>query len=161
MVYNPFLSRRFDYVFKAQYDEFIRIFGKEPSHIDGHHHFHLCANMVLGNVIPAGMIVRRNYTFSSGEKSRANRLFRRLMDAWLRRSHVCTEYFFALPRRDQTERLRAILTLAAESSVEMMAHPEKDADFDVLMSDEFRHALRDVVTAAHADIKDRPDRAAR
>jgi predicted glycoside hydrolase/deacetylase ChbG (UPF0249 family) len=152
MVYNPFLSRQFDYIFRSQYDEFIRLFGKKPSHIDGHHHLHLCANMVFGNVIPAGMIVRRNYTFFRDDKSMVNRLFRRFMDAWLCRGHVCNDFFFALPHKDQPERLQDILALAAESSVELMAHPEEDADLDILMSDEFRHALRSVVTAAHAGL---------
>jgi chitin disaccharide deacetylase len=150
LIYNPFLSRHFDLAFKAQYEEFARIYGKAPSHIDGHHHLHLCANMVFGNIIPAGMPTRRNYTFYKGDKGRINRFYRRCMDAWLRRGHIRTSYFFALPCIDQQDRLRAILALAGNSSVELMAHPEKDDDFVQLMSDEFSRSIRSVRTGTHA-----------
>jgi predicted glycoside hydrolase/deacetylase ChbG (UPF0249 family) len=154
MIYNPFLTRQFDYAFKSQYDEFIRIYGKVPSHIDGHHHFHLCANMVLGKMIPAGTLVRRNYTYFRADKAWPNRLYRKIMDACLMRNHVCTDYFFALLRIDQPDRLRAILALAAESSVELMSHPEEAEDFSMLMSDAFMLMIRDVKIGTHADIKD-------
>src|SRR5437762_12918856 len=55
LVYNPFLRREFAYSYEAQAEEFVRLFGRPPSHIDGHHHMHLCANMLLTNMIPAGM----------------------------------------------------------------------------------------------------------
>ena len=157
IIYNPFIAKHFDYAFKSQYDEFIRIYGKAPSHVDGHHHFHLCANMLLGNVIPAGMFVRRNYTFFSGDKGMLNRLFRRLMDAWLRRNHICTDYFFAMPQSDQHERLKAILDLSVSSGVELMVHPEKQADFEMLMSDDFLRMLSGIRLGTHADIKDIKD----
>src|SRR6266536_3662802 len=63
ILYNPFLRREFSYSCKAQVDEFARLFGKTPSHIDGHHHMHLSANMLLSDLIPAGMKVRRNFSF--------------------------------------------------------------------------------------------------
>jgi predicted glycoside hydrolase/deacetylase ChbG (UPF0249 family) len=159
IIYNPSLARQFDYAFKSQYDEFIRIYGKEPSHIDGHHHFHLCANVVLGKVIPTGMSVRRNYTFFSGDKGMVNRTFRRLMDARLSRNHSCTDYFLALLRIDQPDRLRVILALAAESSVELMSHPEEAEDFSMLMSDDFLRMLSGIRLGTHADIKDMRSRA--
>jgi chitin disaccharide deacetylase len=158
MVYNPFVSLQFEYVFGSQYDEFIRIYGKKPSHIDGHHHLHLCANMVLGNVIPVGSIVRRNYTYFRGDKPWLNRFYRKAMDAYLRLSHACTDYFFALPKKNQLERLPAILALADKSSVELMAHPEKAEDFSLLMSDEFVQMLGGIRLATHADIKNMRNR---
>src|SRR5262245_37412586 len=36
--YNPALRREFAYSCKAQVEEFTRLFGRGPSHIDGHHH---------------------------------------------------------------------------------------------------------------------------
>jgi chitin disaccharide deacetylase len=153
MVYNPFLSLKFDYVFRAQYDEFIRIYGKPPSHIDGHYHFHLCANVVWGNVIPKGTIVRRNYTFFRTDKAWHNRLYRKIIDAYLGRSYVFADYFLPLPDEDQPERLQSILALANKSSVELMAHPEKTEDFSMLMSDAFLQRLRNIRLGTHADIK--------
>src|SRR5262245_44341868 len=38
LIYNPVLKRDFHYVFSAQYEEYIRLYHKKPTHIDGHHH---------------------------------------------------------------------------------------------------------------------------
>ena len=54
LLYNPFLGEAFASSYRAQVEEFMRLFEKLPSHIDGHHHMHLCANLLLGKSIPAG-----------------------------------------------------------------------------------------------------------
>src|SRR5262245_6224862 len=41
LVYNPFLRRQFRDVIDAQVFEFERLYGRQPSHIDGHQHQHL------------------------------------------------------------------------------------------------------------------------
>jgi predicted glycoside hydrolase/deacetylase ChbG (UPF0249 family) len=46
LVYNPFLRKAFASSYHAQMEEFVRLFEKSPSHIDGHHHMHLCANLL-------------------------------------------------------------------------------------------------------------------
>ena len=83
LFYNPLLRREFSYSCKAQVEEFTRLFGKPPSRIDGHHHMHLCANLLLSNLIPTGMKVRRNFSFWPGEKSSLNRAYRGLSIAGL------------------------------------------------------------------------------
>src|SRR5208282_5974677 len=35
LLYNPMLRRQFRHVYQAQMDEFRRIYGKNPSHVDG------------------------------------------------------------------------------------------------------------------------------
>src|SRR5262249_37106876 len=47
VVFHPGLTRSFEYVVNAQLDEFMRLYGAEPARLDGHHHMHLCANVVL------------------------------------------------------------------------------------------------------------------
>jgi predicted glycoside hydrolase/deacetylase ChbG (UPF0249 family) len=83
LVYNPLLQKAFSDSCQTQLEEFRRLFGRAPSHIDGHHHMHLCANLLLSNLIPPGMRVRRNFSFCSGEKSWLNRAYRSLVDRWL------------------------------------------------------------------------------
>src|SRR5437870_2048096 len=41
-LYNPFLADAFDYVFRAQVDEFRRLYDQPPTHFDGHQHMHVC-----------------------------------------------------------------------------------------------------------------------
>ncbi|HOY59397.1 MAG TPA: ChbG/HpnK family deacetylase, partial [Verrucomicrobiota bacterium] len=36
LFYHPFLRRQFRHVFEAQLEEFFRLYGRPPSHFDGH-----------------------------------------------------------------------------------------------------------------------------
>ena len=46
MVYHPGLASSFEYVVKAQLEEYERLYGAPANRVDGHHHMHLCANVV-------------------------------------------------------------------------------------------------------------------
>ena len=96
LFYNPLLRREFSYSCKAQVEEFTRLFGKPPSRIDGHHHMHLCANLLLSNLIPAGIRIRRNFSFWPGEKSSLNRAYRALGRS-LARSSISSYGLFLRP----------------------------------------------------------------
>ncbi len=142
LLYNPFLRREFSYSYEAQVEEFTRLFGKPPSHIDGHHHMHLCANLLLSNLIPAGMKIRRNFSFWPGEKSWFNRAYRALVDRWLARRYPLTDYFFDLTQCIQEKKLDRVAALARSSNVELMTHPIVRAEAEYLLSDEFSGMLR-------------------
>jgi predicted glycoside hydrolase/deacetylase ChbG (UPF0249 family) len=131
LLFHPGLSRSFDYVVKAQIEEFERLYGARPGRIDGHHHMHLCANVVLGNLLPAGTLVRRNFTFRRGEKSAANRLYRGCVDRIVQRRHRTADCLFTLPPLEPVERLRRIFALARTRIVELEAHP--------VLPDEYRY----------------------
>ena len=122
-VFHPGLIRSFEYLVKTQLDEFHRLYGRDPGRIDGHHHMHLCANVLLGNLLPAGTIVRRNFSFVRGEKGYANRLYRQVVDHLLARKHKVVDYFFKLPPMQPVSRLPHILSLAHEYVVELETHP--------------------------------------
>lgn len=149
LVYNPMLSKCFDYVFKAQYEEYIRLFNRIPSHFDGHHHMHLCTNMILGSVIPQGSGVRRNFSFLRGEKSLLNRFYRRTVDAWLKRGYLVTDFFFGLPKVEKAQLLNKVTNLSMDSDVELMVHPE--TDFDYLISREYAQMLSSVRMGTYHD----------
>src|SRR5438552_13221124 len=80
VVFHPGLVRSFEYVVAAQRQEFSRLYRAEPERVDGHHHMHLCANVLLGGLLPRGTRVRRNFSFQRGERSFFNRLYRRTVD---------------------------------------------------------------------------------
>lgn len=132
LFYNPVLQKQFDYVFHVQLEEFEHLFGMFPSHIDGHHHMHLCANMLFGAIIPNGHKVRRNLSFVQGEKSLPNRMYRAAIDNWLTRRYSTTDYLFSLPERIKTGRLEYALDLAKTSIVELETHPELTEEFEWL-----------------------------
>ncbi len=54
VVFHPGLASSFQYVVAAQRDEFCRLYGTEPKRLDGHHHMHLCANVLLQKVVAVG-----------------------------------------------------------------------------------------------------------
>jgi len=150
LLYNPFLRTEFVYSYQAQAQEFARIYGKSPSHIDGHHHMHLCANVLLSNTIPVGAKLRRNFSFWPGEKSMLNRTYRWLVDRWLACRYRLTDYFFDLTQCIQGERLDRVAALAKSSSVELMTHPIVNEEEEYLMSDEFKVILQRLSIGGYA-----------
>ena len=120
VLYNPLLRKAFCCSYQAQAEEFERLFGKPPSHIDGHHHMHLCSNLLVSNLIPAGMKVRGNFSFLPGEKSWLNRAYRFLVDRWLARRYRLVDYFFDLIQCIEGKKLDRVAALAKSSNVELM-----------------------------------------
>jgi predicted glycoside hydrolase/deacetylase ChbG (UPF0249 family) len=96
LFYNPLLKGDFNYVYAAQYEEYVNLYNRTPTHIDGHHHLHLCTNMLADRIIPRGTKVRRSFTFAPGEKNIFNRLYRRAVDTVVTRRYKCTDSFFSL-----------------------------------------------------------------
>jgi chitin disaccharide deacetylase len=136
IMFHPALIRSFEYVVSAQLDEFSRLYGASPARIDGHHHMHLCSNVLLAKLLPAGTIVRRNFSFQPGEKSLYNRLYRRIVDRKLARRHRLTDYFFSLAPLDPPGRLQRIFSLARQSVVEVETHPVNADEYRFLMGDD-------------------------
>ena|SRR5205809_4411786 len=152
LLYNPFLRKGFAYSYEAQVEEFARLYTKPPSHIDGHHHMHLCANVLLSNTIPAGAKLRRNFSFWPGEKSMLNRTYRWLVDRWLARRYCLADYFFDLTQCIRGEKLDRVAALAKSSNVELMTHPIVNEEEEYLMSDEFKVILQRLSIGGYAQV---------
>ena len=123
IVYHPGLAGSFKYVVSAQLEEFHRIYGEAPRRIDGHHHMHLCANVLFANLLPAGTIARRSFSFTASEKGLVNRMYRGLVDIVLARRHDISDFFYSLIPIDAPGRLARILGLARDFVVEVETHP--------------------------------------
>lgn len=153
-IFHPGLMRAFDYVVAAQLDEFARLYGAVPERIDGHHHMHLCANVLLGGLLPRGVMARRNFSFLPGEKGLANRLYRRCVDAILARRHRVVDFFFSLAPLQPANRLQRIAGLARRSVVEVEVHPVNSNEFRFLSDPEiFRRALEVSIAPSWAVIR--------
>jgi predicted glycoside hydrolase/deacetylase ChbG (UPF0249 family) len=150
ILYDPSLRSEFACSYNAQTEEFARLYGKSPSHIDGHHHMHLCANLLLSNLIPSGMKIRRNFSFWAGEKSWVNRAYRAFVDRWLARKYRLTDYFFDLSHCIREKKLDRVTALAMSANVELMTHPIVPREAEYLMSDEFSELLRRLEIGGYA-----------
>jgi len=133
LVFNPALTRSFEYVVTAQIDEFRRLYGGDPSRLDGHHHMHLCANVLCQRLLPEGTVVRRNFSFQPGEKSVFNRTYRRFVDGRLARRHRLTDFLFSLAPLEPEDRLQRIFSLAGEHVIEVETHPVVPDEYEFLM----------------------------
>lgn len=151
-IFNPFLTSSFEYLVKCQIDEFYRIYGAEPRRIDGHHHLHLSANVLLANLLPHGIYVRRNFSFFPGEKSALNRWYRRTYDGVLARRFQLTDYFFSLPPLRPEDRLKRILALAESHAVELETHPVNADEYRFLTEGEFDRWRGDLVVALRYEV---------
>jgi len=138
VVFYPELIRSFEYVVSVQLDKFVHLYGAAPLRVDGHHHMHLCSNVVLGRLLQAGTVVRRNFSFEPGEKSFVNRLYRRAIDRFLSRRHLLTDFFFSLAPLAPAERLDHIFSLSRHSVVEVETHPANPEEYRFLTGGTFR-----------------------
>ena len=99
IIYNPMLRAPLELLVRTQIEEFERLYGKAPSHIDGHQHMHLCANMVIANHLPARFKVRRSFSFRPGEKNWLNRAYRSWLDRRVCKRHRVDRLLFcAFPK---------------------------------------------------------------
>jgi predicted glycoside hydrolase/deacetylase ChbG (UPF0249 family) len=138
VIFNPTLRRSFEYVVAAQLDEYRRLYGESPRRIDGHHHMHLAANVLAGGLLPSGTVVRRNFSFQSGEKSLLNRMYRKNIDRKLAKRHRLVDYLFPLAPLEPRARLDRVLSLARESVVELETHPIHQNEYEFLMGEDIR-----------------------
>jgi len=150
LLYNPFLRKEISCSYDAQAAEFERLYGKRPSHIDGHHHMHLCGNMLWSSAIPAGTKMRRNFSFWPGEKSWLNRAYRALIDHRLARKYRLPDYFFCLSQSIQENKLGRVEVLARSSNVELMTHPIVPMESEFLMGHEFRAMMQRLEIGCYA-----------
>ena len=141
LIFYPSLMKSFEYVVSSQIEEFCRLYGTPPARLDGHHHMHLCGNVLLGRLLPPDTIVRRNFSFGRGEKSWGNRFFRRTADYLLARRHRLTDFFFSLTPLEPPARLQRIFSLARCFVVEVETHPFRPEEYRFLAGGEiFRWA---------------------
>jgi len=132
VIFHPGLVQSFEYTVLAQLEEYARLYGTAPGRVDGHHHMHLSANVLLQNLLPAGTVARRNFSFHAGEKNIVNRTYRRCVDAVLKKRHFMVDYLFAFDSARSEAQLRRLAALALESVIELETHPVDPREYAVL-----------------------------
>jgi chitin disaccharide deacetylase len=132
LLYHPGLANSFEYAVASQLEEFTRLYGRTPDRIDGHHHMHLSANVLLQGLLPSGTIVRRHFSYDPGEKMLRNSVFRLYSRALLAGRYRVTDFFFSLPPLAPEVRLRRIFSLTQRSVVELETHPVNPEEYRFL-----------------------------
>jgi predicted glycoside hydrolase/deacetylase ChbG (UPF0249 family) len=154
IMFHPGLTNTFEYVVQAQMDEYQRLYGVRPGRIDGHHHMHLCANVLFQKLLPPQTLVRRNFSFQAGEKGILNRSYRRCIDAVLKRRHRVADYLFQLLPLEPSHRLQRIFALGGNSIVEVETHPVNADEYRFLMEGEILQLTGGIPVASHFIVPD-------
>jgi predicted glycoside hydrolase/deacetylase ChbG (UPF0249 family) len=138
-----------------QLTEFRRLYGREPSHLDGHHHVHQSLSVLLARTLPRGAKMRPSFTFASGEKSVANRAFRAALNRAMLARFATPRYFFAIedihPQLGGGG-LEERLALAGGSTVEVMTHPGYARERSILLSPAWRALVGARRVGGYADL---------
>jgi len=134
MVFHPGLAKSFRYVVSAQLEEFERLYKFPPGRIDGHHHMHLCANVLLGRLLPEGVIARRSFSFLPGDRRGLRVPYRSAIDRLLAKRHRIVDLFFSIAPLRPAERLHQIADLSRRFLVELETHPVISAEYHFLLA---------------------------
>ncbi len=130
---------------RDQLDEFWERYGREPTHLDSHHHVHVCFDVFLSRAMPPGRRVRQTLSPApSPGRREPSDLARRVKHELLARRFVTTARFWharelhggggAVPLADAAAYARG-------QPVEVVVHPSFDAELAVLRSDAWLEVL--------------------
>jgi chitin disaccharide deacetylase len=131
LVYDPTIGRDLDVCIRDQLGCFEELYGRPPTHLDGHRHAHVSPNVLRSPAIPDAIRIRNALDTDRGGMLEPVRRARRSL---IERRFTTTDHCF-----DFTDRQRA-LELAQSATVELVVHPAL-RDGDVLLSDEWGRAL--------------------
>lgn len=150
-VYDPAARGQIDRCIAQQLDRFREVYGREPTHFDGHRHVHVCPNVFMSRALPRGAKLRNTMDRFPLERSPAA-VARSVRQRAIGRRFRSTDLFFDIravhPPADPRNRLR----LAESASVEVMAHPGMPFELGILRSDEWREALAGCAVGSFADL---------
>jgi len=153
-LYNPALHDNIYYCFQAQYDEFLQVFGKQPSHIDGHHHIHLATNILFGSVLPPGIKIRKNRD-PDQHPNPVGSFLRNRVTQYIKRKFVTTDLFYPIfPLSDA--RVAQKILKARFMNVELMVHPGEEYEFSYMNTDHYVRLVNIVSTGSYYDLRE-PD----
>lgn len=135
----PGLARIVAACISDQLEEFDRLYGA-PTHIDGHHHIHISANVLAAGALPRHLPIRRSFTFEPDERSTLNRAFRKIVNLLVSSRWQTANRFLDIGDfvGAKAAALRKVQH-ADDGLVEVMCHPE--SDWALLTSDVWASVL--------------------
>jgi len=153
--YDPRVRSEVAAAVREQFDEFDRLYGRRPTHMDSHHHVHVCPDVLLSGAIPPGIKLRTTLTPMRSGCASLSDVPRFLKHAAIRRRFRVTDAFLAVSRlcgRDGPEGLRSAIDLSREADVEVMVHPSFAEELPLLLSPGWRAALAPAALGSYSDL---------
>jgi predicted glycoside hydrolase/deacetylase ChbG (UPF0249 family) len=132
---------------RDQLESFRKTYAMEPTHLDSHHHVHVCPDVFFSGAIEKGTRVRQTLSRAPTARLGLNGVARQVKHDLLARRFVTTERFWRvreLSGADHSVPIAMAVELARSRSIEVMVHPSFGDELRALRSD----AWLDVVTRA-------------
>jgi predicted glycoside hydrolase/deacetylase ChbG (UPF0249 family) len=152
--YDPRTRDEVCRVVADQFRRFHELYGRPPTHLDGHHHCHLAASVLLSPAVPRGMKIRNALSDLNG-RTPVTAALRRARHRVLTRRYTTTDYFFSVrsvwPPLDSGGAPWR-LELARSASVEVMVHPAFPDEYPELASERWRATLGQARLGSFADL---------
>lgn len=136
-----------------QLQEFHRLYGGPPTHIDGHNHAHLSTNVQLSRALPRGIRLRRAQNWPRAT-TLGGRLGRRVRGATLAAFRT-TRWFTSIRTVHPAfggHGLHELLELSRGASVEIMVHPGWEDERNALSAPDWEQALRGRPLGSYAQL---------
>ncbi len=152
-LYDPAIRADVDQAIADQLQSFEALYGKAPTHFDGHNYVDLCPNVFLSRSIPAGSFMRNSLDCYPLERS-AKGLLRALRQRLRTRRLRSTRYLLHIAqlRLDETEAPDPRLRLARDAPVEVMGHPDDEAELAAFMSPAWERVMGEYRLGSFADL---------
>jgi predicted glycoside hydrolase/deacetylase ChbG (UPF0249 family) len=150
--YDPAVRHEVNRIVADQFQRFHDLYGRAPTHLDGHHHCHLAANVLLSPAVPRGTKIR-NAQSETERRSPVTTALRATRERMRARRYVSTDHFFSVvsvwpPLGGSAGRF----ALADSSSVEIMVHPVFPEELPELTSERWRATLGRAPLGTFADL---------
>jgi predicted glycoside hydrolase/deacetylase ChbG (UPF0249 family) len=152
-LYDPTIKADVDRAIADQLERFEALYGGPPTHFDGHNYVDVCPNVFLSAAIPAGSRMRNSLDCYPLERS-AKGVLRALRQRLRSRRMRSTRYLLHIAdlRLDKDTAPDARLELAHGAPVEVMGHPDDEAELAALMSPAWGRALAEHRLGSFADL---------
>jgi chitin disaccharide deacetylase len=153
--FSPTLFTQVEECIADQLEAFRDLYGREPTHIDGHEHVHQSLGVMFARSLPSGTNMRPSFTFMPGEKSIFNRLGRRFVNRLMRVRFRSPRYLFDLREIHPAlggAGLERKLDLSHSHAVEVMTHPAHLDEHEILLSESWASLLRGRRLGPYADL---------
>lgn len=143
-LYHPAWSEDFGRCIEDQLSRFRQLYGRTPTHLDGHRHMHLVMNALLSRALEPVKRCRRPVNRTPRESAGHKRLAWSAVNVLVRLRFTTTDACFSVRALHPAlggSGLEDELVRAGRSSVELYVHPGYRDELPLLRSDEWLSRL--------------------
>jgi hypothetical protein len=144
---------------RDQVEGFRSAYGAEPTHIDSHHHVHVCPDVFLSRALVRGSRLRQTLSpVPQGPEHELMRIGWRVKHGLLARLFITTERFWRareLSPGDGAVPIAYATAIAAGAPVEIVVHPSFAREREVLCSESWLSSIQGAPLGSYAALDHR------